>query len=136
VQSPAPNSFISLKEAADLSGYSADYIGQLIRAGKIPGKQVYCNVQWMTTPGAIEFYKKHAKEQKNSPMAYNFRKFKMELGIIKLFFTTFKAAVLILLATVATLVVLASFLLFYWLGESSTPAAANVNETAPPTLTF
>lgn len=35
---------ISLKEAARISGYAPDYIGQLIRKGKIAGKQVYYNV--------------------------------------------------------------------------------------------
>lgn len=48
--------YISLKEAAELSGYSADYVGQLIRNGKLPGKQVFLNVAWMTTKEAIEEY--------------------------------------------------------------------------------
>lgn len=58
---------ISLKEAASLSGYSPDYIGQLIRAGKISGKQVFSNVSWMTTEKAIRDYvekdKKHSEPQ-------------------------------------------------------------------------
>jgi hypothetical protein len=41
--------YITLKEASELSGYSPDYIGQLIRRGKISGKQVYANVAWVTT---------------------------------------------------------------------------------------
>lgn len=48
--------FISLKEAAEISGYSADYIGQLIRKGKLPGKQVFSNVAWMTTREALHEY--------------------------------------------------------------------------------
>jgi len=53
---------ISLKEAAKLSGYSADYVGQLIRAGKITGKQVFSNVAWMTTEEAvIEYVQKEKK---------------------------------------------------------------------------
>lgn len=48
--------YISLKEAAELSGYSADYIGQLIRRGKLPGKQVFSNVAWMTTEEAVIEY--------------------------------------------------------------------------------
>ncbi len=48
--------FISLKEAAQLSGYSADYVGQLIRSGKLPGKQVFSNVAWMTTEAALNEY--------------------------------------------------------------------------------
>ena len=47
---------ISLKEAASLSGYSADYIGQLIRSGKISGKQVFSNVSWMTSEKAVREY--------------------------------------------------------------------------------
>lgn len=48
--------YISLKKAAELSGYSADYIGQLIRSGKLHGKQVYLNVAWMTTERDIVNY--------------------------------------------------------------------------------
>ena len=48
--------YISLKEAAAMSGYSADYIGQLIRGGKLEGKQVFSNVSWVTTEDAIHEY--------------------------------------------------------------------------------
>ena len=51
--------FITLKEAAQITGYSADYIGQLIRAGKLEGKQVYSNVAWVTTREALEDYRSH-----------------------------------------------------------------------------
>ncbi len=53
--------YISLKEAAKISGYSPDYIGQLIRSGKIHGKQVFLNVAWMTTREALEAYAKREK---------------------------------------------------------------------------
>lgn len=48
--------YITLKEAAKISGYAPDYIGQLIRKGKLPGKQVYCTIAWMTTAEAIAGY--------------------------------------------------------------------------------
>lgn len=48
--------YISLKEAAQISGYSPDYIGQLIRKGKLPGKQVFSNVAWVTTEEALRSY--------------------------------------------------------------------------------
>jgi hypothetical protein len=48
--------YISLKEAAKISGYSPDYVGQLIRAGKLEGKQVFSNVAWMTTEDAMQKY--------------------------------------------------------------------------------
>ncbi len=48
--------FITLKEASERFGYAPDYIGQLIRKGKIEGKQVYANLAWMTTAEAIEGY--------------------------------------------------------------------------------
>ncbi|MEK7608583.1 MAG: hypothetical protein AAB495_03310 [Patescibacteria group bacterium] len=48
--------YISLKEAARLSGYSPDYVGQLIRKGKLPGKQIYSNIAWVTTEEAIKKY--------------------------------------------------------------------------------
>lgn len=39
-----------------MSGYSPDYVGQLIRAGKITGKQILSNVAWVTTEDAILEY--------------------------------------------------------------------------------
>lgn len=55
--------FISLKEAAKISGYAPDYIGQLIRKGKIPGKMVYSNVAWVTTEEAIREYLVNGKNK-------------------------------------------------------------------------
>lgn len=48
--------YITLKEAAEISNYTPDYVGQLIRAGKIKGEQVYSNVAWVTTTDEIEAY--------------------------------------------------------------------------------
>lgn len=48
--------YITLKEASERFGYAPDYIGQLIRKGKIEGKQVYANVAWMTTEEAMLEY--------------------------------------------------------------------------------
>jgi hypothetical protein len=59
--------YISLKEAASISGYSADYIGQLIRSGKLEGKQVFSNVSWMTTEEAIQDYLKNKKGGPEDP---------------------------------------------------------------------
>ena len=49
---------ITLKEAAEISGYSPDYLGQLIRSGKLKGEQVFSNVAWMTTEKEILSYVK------------------------------------------------------------------------------
>lgn len=54
--------YISLKEAAKMSGYSPDYVGQLIRAGKLSGKQVFSNVAWVTTEEAILEYIQKSKK--------------------------------------------------------------------------
>lgn len=48
--------YITLKEASERFGYAPDYIGQLIRKGKIEGKQVYANVAWMTTEESMLEY--------------------------------------------------------------------------------
>lgn len=48
--------YITLKEAAAISNYTPDYIGQLIRAGKIRGEQVYSNVAWVTTEDELNAY--------------------------------------------------------------------------------
>lgn len=56
---PKNKDFITLKEAAKISGYSADYLGQLIRSGKLPGKQVFSNVAWVTTEDDVVAYMKN-----------------------------------------------------------------------------
>lgn len=56
--------FISLKDAAKLTGYSADYIGQLIRSGKIDGQQMYTNISWVTTEKAVLEYLDKSKKDK------------------------------------------------------------------------
>ena len=53
--------YISLKEAAEISGYSQDYLGQLIRKGRLPGKKVYVNVAWMTTEDDLAQYMKQGR---------------------------------------------------------------------------
>ena len=63
------NDFITLKEAAELTGYSSDYIGQLIRSGKLPGKQIYTNVSWMTTREALIQYSQKDRKDKTNPAA-------------------------------------------------------------------
>ncbi|MBZ9571915.1 hypothetical protein KJA15_01075, partial [Patescibacteria group bacterium] len=57
--------YISLKEAAKISGYAPDYIGYLIRKGKIPGKRVYSGVACLTTEEAIKEYQEKIKNQKS-----------------------------------------------------------------------
>ena len=39
-----------------MSGYTPDYLGQLIRKGKLSGKQIYLNVAWVTTETALKEY--------------------------------------------------------------------------------
>jgi hypothetical protein len=48
--------YIVLREAARIFGYAADYIGYLIRKGKVEGKRVYTNVSWQIAPEVIIKY--------------------------------------------------------------------------------
>jgi hypothetical protein len=59
-----PRGFITLREASSISGYAPDYIGQLIRKGKLYGKQVSYNVAWVTTKDALLDYLEHGREEK------------------------------------------------------------------------
>ena len=80
--------FISLKEAAEMSGYSPDYIGQLIRSGKLPGKQVFLNVAWVTTKEAIDVYMSKDKKGKGKILDAKgnvFTKLASPAGLSKLF---------------------------------------------------
>jgi len=71
--------FITLKEAAEISGYAPDYVGQLIRGGKLEGKQVFSNVAWVTTEDAIREYmdrsKKGGKSTAAVPSLFSFKSF-------------------------------------------------------------
>ncbi len=48
--------YITLKEAAKLSGYAPDYLGQLIRKGKLKGKRIFLNEAWVTTEEDVRAY--------------------------------------------------------------------------------
>lgn len=58
--------YITLKEAGERFGYSQDYLGQLIRKGKLEGKLVYSHVAWVTTPEAVEEYLAGGKKKKQA----------------------------------------------------------------------
>ncbi|PIZ88780.1 MAG: hypothetical protein COX90_02830, partial [Candidatus Nealsonbacteria bacterium CG_4_10_14_0_2_um_filter_38_17] len=55
--------YISLREAAKMSGYAPDYVGFLIRKGKIQGKRVYTNVSWQVS---VQSLTKYCKSQKSA----------------------------------------------------------------------
>jgi hypothetical protein len=63
--------YISLKEASEISGYSADYIGQLIRAGKLNGKQVFQQVVWVTTEKDLLAYMDNKRTATGRSVAKN-----------------------------------------------------------------
>jgi hypothetical protein len=50
------NGFLTLKQASEITNYSPDYIGQLIREGKIEGKQVYSSVSWLASADSLDSY--------------------------------------------------------------------------------
>jgi hypothetical protein len=121
---------ISLKEAATLSGYSADYIGQLIRAGKIPGKQVYTNITWMTTAEAVIQYKKKSKSEiynkstLKEKISSRKRLIAMEFDIIRLFFQTFRSALPILVVLLISFLLLVTSVIYISFSKNS-----NFNQT-------
>lgn len=74
--SESKEKFITLKEASEISGYAPDYVGQLIRSGKIEGKQVFSNVAWVTTESAIRAYVERTKNggsavESTSPFSFS-----------------------------------------------------------------
>lgn len=99
------DNYISLKEAAALSGYTPDYIGQLIRKGKIEGKQIFSNVAWVTTPEALAAYQK--KDRAREERKVSREEWWLERGMpLALRVSGFAA-----LAIAATLLVLAFYIL-------------------------
>jgi hypothetical protein len=115
---------ITLKKAALISGYSSDYIGQLIRSGKIPGKQIYTNITWVTTAEAVLEYKKNKNGTKDNgekdttinKLKFQSRRIKIQYNILRLFFQTFKSAIPLMAVLLLTLIILGVFIfqsLFY-----------------------
>ena len=49
--------YITLREASKISGYNPDYMGYLIRTGKMNGKKFGRN--WMTTKDDVNYYMSH-----------------------------------------------------------------------------
>ena len=93
---------ISLKEAAEISGYTPDYLGQLIRSGKLPGEQVFLNVAWVTTEAAVLEY----MQKNKSSMATAAQSRAKVLTSQKTMTVFYKAAVWVVIA------VLVCFVLF------------------------
>jgi NADH:ubiquinone oxidoreductase subunit len=97
--------WISLREASKISGYSPDYIGYLIRTGKIPGRMVYTGVSWQTTREAILAYK-NRQQRKKGKMTLKEKmeeelnslksRLKFEFNLLKMFFKEFKVLLLFL----------------------------------------
>ncbi len=56
---------ISLREAAELTGYHPDYLSQLIRKNKLAGEQV--GRTWLTTKEAVDAYLLTAKKSLPPP---------------------------------------------------------------------
>jgi hypothetical protein len=120
------NNLINLKEAAAISGYSADYVGQLIRQGKIPGKQVACNVQWMTTKEAVLGYKNgDGQKSKTTGISKYLKSKKNRLGfeweVYKLFFKTFKSLAPVLIILVLSFFTLIIFSIYNLFSNKSVP---------------
>lgn len=105
--SKSKDKYITLKEAAEISGYAPDYIGQLIRGGKLEGKQVFSNVAWMTTESAVRDYanrsKKRSTTNANKSASFSFS------GIWKNFGGRLYKALLYVLVGIGTLFALFLF---------------------------
>jgi hypothetical protein len=130
---------ITLKEAAEMTGYTADYVGQLIRAGKIPGKAVYTNITWMTTAEAILEYKGR-KSGKIQPWYTTYRqwgrRFAFDLDLIRLFFQQFRSALPIIAVAFASFLLLVGFTIYILAVPAQVQTQTNINSTTPPPITF
>jgi len=125
--------YISLKEAAKISGYAPDYIGYLIRTGKIPGKIVYTGISWQTTAQAVLDYKnrqqkKKVKEDFKDKVFEKIEDFKrkiaFEFSVLKMFFKEFK----VLLIAFFLLIFLISGI-SVWLFSSKMEKKTEIKET-------
>ena len=56
--------YIPLRQAAKISGYDPDYVGWLIREGKIPGKKFYLKTSWELSESTVRKYKKRRDKRR------------------------------------------------------------------------
>lgn len=116
---------ITLKEAAEISGYSSDYIGQLIRSGKIFGEQVHSNVVWKTTADDVLAYKNKSKKittEKSSFFLEKKRQVSIQIKILKIMFENFKGLLALLFLFFLILFILIFFIInsFFFQRENPT----------------
>ena len=112
--------WISLREASKISGYSPDYIGYLIRTGKIPGRMVYTGISWQTTREAILAYKNRQQRKKGNMTLKEKMKevlnslksrLKFELHLLKMFFKEFKVLLFFLFLLIFFITSISAWLL-------------------------
>ncbi len=82
---------LSLKQAAKISGYSSDYIGFLIRNGKIKGRKIPTQISWLVNGKEIEKYRS-SKSQKLLSRKNQFPSFIVSLSRDKIFSTNWRLA--------------------------------------------
>ena len=109
--------YISLKEASEISGYSPDYVGQLIRGGKLPGKQIFQQVAWVTTEEDLKSYMEHKQVGASIKTAGRAGERKGSISGKKRSFEVPRIATQVLYATAAATVVL--FLVLFFIFSSS-----------------
>ena len=140
--------YISLKEAAKISGYSSDYIGYLIRTGKITGKQVYCHIAWMTTAEAVLAHKQREQSGGKEEVGFedkvldSFKETKhrifWEIRTLKLFIKTFKYVLPIIIILILSFSALLFFIFSTKFQKSSleTKQAIEEQKNKEPFLTY
>lgn len=116
--------YITLKEAAVLSNYSSDYIGQLIRSGKLEGKQVYSNIAWVTTEDALYDY------MKNKGKSQSTEETKGSVDLVDVMQSPlFKQLLRVVIVFAAALLIVAFFILS--VGIDRTLLSAEIEESPP-----
>lgn len=125
--------YITLKEASRISGYSSDYLGQLIRGGKLRGKRVYANPVWMTTEEELKKYlqdsrqKRGARSQWSEKWRSRIRAWQTRLSSEAEFIRLYRG----LLYSVIGLSVLLSLFVFYVFSVSLENRLNQTNDPSP-----
>ena len=133
------NDLITLKEASELTGYSPDYIGQLIRSGKITGRQVYTNITWMTTAAEIINYIRKAKNKKENTLKESIGRQTRLLGLqvnsFKMVLQNFPSLKYWFLILFVSFFILSLFILFTFFSHQDINNLELINNVKP-NLTF
>ncbi|KPJ71744.1 hypothetical protein AMJ50_00130, partial [Parcubacteria bacterium DG_74_3] len=105
---------VSLVEAAKISGYAPDYIGYLIRQGKIKGRKVPIQVSWLVSQKEVERYRKLKRRSAELSRIHKKTSGRKKVGQVPVFVIPQNTSKIF---NISLRLALAAFIIFFFISE-------------------